>query len=278
MFKNSTFAKRRSSLDNISKQRKKYPDIVKAVIDISDVVLEILDARFIEETRNKDIEEYIKKKGKKILYVINKIDLADAEKVMGLIKSENLYPYALISCKERIGSNILRDKIKIEASRVKNRYNRKQVGIIGYPNTGKSSVINRLVGKPAAKISSEAGFTKNMQKIRLSKDVLLLDAPGVIPLKEDANIHGRDLIKQARIGIKNYNKVREPEMIAFELMKKYPGVFEKYYNIEANGDYDLLIEQLGRKRNFLKKGGVVNEDKTARSILKDWQENKIKVE
>ena len=67
-------------------------------------------------------------------------------------------------------------------------------------------------------------------------------------------------------------------MIAFELMKKYPGVFEKYYNIEANGDYDLLIEQLGRKRNFLKKGGVVNEDKTARSILKDWQENKIKVE
>lgn len=274
----TSFVKRRSSLDNITKQRQKYPDIVKDVIEISDIILEVLDARFIDETRNKEIEEYIKNKGKLIIYVLNKMDLVDYAKVKAIIASENLYPYVFFSCKDKTGGKNLREKINIEASRVKNEYRRKQVGIIGYPNTGKSSVINRLAGKPAAKISSEAGFTKHMQKIRLSKGVLLLDTPGVIPLAEDSNIYARDLVKQARIGIKDYNKVKEPELIVVELMKNFPGVFEKFYGIEANGDYDILIEKLGRRRNFLQKGGTVNEDKTARSILKDWQENKIKVE
>jgi len=278
MIKLHTYTKRRSSLDNISKQRKKYPDIVMDVIEISDIILEVLDARFIDETRNKELEEYIKKKGKTIIYVINKIDLADSQKVREIIASNNLYPYAFISCKNRIGGKILRDTIKIEAGRIENDYERKQVGIIGYPNTGKSSLINLLSGKAAAKISSESGFTKSMQKIRLTKEILLLDTPGLIPLTENSNIYAKDLIKHAKIGIRNYDKVKDPEMIVFDLMTNFPGVFEKYYNIEANGDYDILIEKLGKKRKFLRKGGEVNEDRTARSVLKDWQEDKIKTE
>lgn len=269
-------ARRRSSLENLKKQKKKYPDIAKEVIQISDIILEVLDARFIDETRNKAVEESIKTKGKKIIYVINKIDLADSERVREIIASEKLYPCALVSCTNRIGGRGLRDLIKIEASRIKNRYSRKQVGILGYPNTGKSSLINLLAGRASAKISSESGFTKNMQKIRLTKGVLLLDTPGVVPFKEDANIYTRDLIKHTKIGVRNYTKVKDPEVIVFDLMRSFPGVFEKYYNIEINGDGNVLIEQLGRKRNFLRKGGAVDEDRTARSILKDWQENKIK--
>jgi ribosome biogenesis GTPase A len=278
MIKLKTYVKRRSSLDNIDKQRKKYPDIVMDVIEISDIVLEVLDARFIEETRNKELEEHIKKKGKKIIYVINKIDLADSQKVREIIAANNLYPYAFVSCKNRIGGKILRDAIKIEASRVENDYLRKQVGIIGYPNTGKSSIINLLAGKAAAKISSESGFTKSMQKIRLTKEILLLDTPGLIPLTENSTIYAKDLIKHATIGVRNYDKVKDPEMIVYDLITSFPGIFEKYYNIEANSDYDLLIEKLGKKRKFLRKGGEVNEDRTARSILKDWQEDKIKTE
>jgi ribosome biogenesis GTPase A len=276
MFRYPTFVKRRSSLENLNKQKKKYPDIAKDVVKISDIVLEVLDARFINETRNREIEESIKKQGKRIIYVINKIDVADSDKVRAIIASENLYPCALVSCTNRVGGKTLRDMIKIEASRVKNRYNRKQVGIIGYPNTGKSSLINLLAGRGSVKISSESGFTKNMQKIRLTKEVMLLDTPGVVPLKEDSTVYARDLIKHTKIGVRNYTKVKEPGLVVFDLMKNFPGVFEKYYGIEANGDYDTLIEQLGRKRNFLSKGGVIDEDRTARSILKDWQENKIK--
>jgi len=270
------YSKRRSSIDRSMKQRKKYPDIANEVIGISDIILEILDARFIDETRNKELEELIKSKGKKLIYVINKIDMADMGKVREIISSKKLYPYVLVSCKHRRGCKILRDLIKIEASRITNNYERKQVGIIGYPNTGKSSLINLLAGGPLAKTSSESGFTKSMQKVRLTKEVLLLDTPGVIPFKEDSNIYARDLIKQAKIGIIDYGKVKEPEFVVFALMKKSPGVFEKYYHIDANGDSEILIEQLGRKRNFLKKGGIVDEDRTARLILKDLQENKIK--
>lgn len=277
MFKTPGYSRRRSSIGNIKKQRKKYPDIVGEVIEISDIVLEVLDARFIDETRNKELEELIKNKGKKIIYVINKIDLADSEKVRKIIISGDLCPYALISCKNRRGIKILRDKIKIEASRVDNHYSRKQVGVLGYPNTGKSSLINTLVGKTSAKTSSESGFTKNMQKIRLVKGVLLLDTPGVVPLKEDSGTYARDSIKHAKISVRAYGMVKDPEFIVFGLMKEYPGVFERYYNIETNGDAEVLIEQLGRKRHFLKKAGAVDEERTARSILKDWQENKIKI-
>ena len=277
MIRRPGFAKRRGSIDKSQKQRKKYPDIAKEVIGVSDIILEILDARFIDETRNKELEELIKSKGKKLIYIINKIDLADMDKVKADIASQKLYPYALVSCKRRRGCKHLRDMIKIEASRINTHYERKQVGIIGYPNTGKSSMINFLAGGPSAKTSSESGFTKSMQKVRLTKEVLLLDTPGVIPFNEDSNIYARDLIKQAKIGMIDYNHVKEPEFVVSALMKKSPGVFEKYYNIDANGDSEILIEQLGRKRNFLKKGGIVDEDRTARSILKDMQENKLKL-
>lgn len=276
MFKAPRYTKRRGGLEKESRQRKKYPDIAKEVIAVSDIVLEVLDARFIDETRNKELEDLIKSKGKKLIYVINKVDLVDIIKLKEIIASRNLYPYSLVSCKQRKGIKLLRDRIKIEARRVENNYGRKHAGIIGYPNTGKSSLINLLAGGASAKTSPESGFTKSMQKISLTKDVLLLDTPGVIPSKEDTNISSKGLAKRARIGITDYNKVKEPEFVVSDLMKKYPGVFEKYYNIETNGDSEVLIEQLGRKKHLLKKGGVVDEDRTARFILKDWQENKIK--
>ncbi len=278
MFKYHSYPKTRSGIENIKKQRKKYPDIALEVINISDIILEVIDARFIEDTRNREMENLIKSKGKKIIYVINKIDLAEMKKVREVIEAEKLYPYILISCKNRRGSKMLRDKIKIEASRVENDYSRKQVGIIGYPNTGKSSLINLLVGRPSTKTSSEAGYTKNMQKVKLTTGVLLLDTPGVIPSKENSNISATDLAKHAKIGVRTYDKVKDPEFVVFDLMKKFPGAFEKYYAIEAAGDVEILIEQLGRKRNFLKKGGEIDDDRTARSILKDWQENRIKTD
>ena len=277
MIRRPGYSKRRSSIDKSRKQRKKYPDIANEVIGASDIVLEIVDARFINETRNKELEELIKSKGKKLIYVINKIDMADIDKVKAIISSEKLYPYVLISCKHRRGGKILRNMIKIAASKSGNAFRKKQVGIIGYPNTGKSSLINLLAGGPSAKTSPESGFTKHMQKVSLTKDIMLLDTPGVIPMKEDSNIYARDLVKHAKIGIIDYNKVKEPEFVVFSLMKKYPGIFERYYHIQADGDSELLIEQLGRKMNFLRKGGLVDEDRTARLILKDVQENRIRI-
>lgn len=260
-------------LKNIKKQKEKFPDILLHVVEISDIILEVLDARFINETRNKKIENLIKKKGKKIIYVLNKSDLANKKNVKGLS------PYVYVSCKNRTGAKELRDRIKIEAARVPNHegYERIQVGVIGYPNSGKSSVINLLKGKSSAKTSNAAGFTKGIQKLKLTSEILLLDSPGVIPIDEYSQTNLKKIAQHAKVSARDYNKVKDPESVVNNLMKEYPKQIEKFYKIKTKGDSEILIENLGKKLNLLKKGGIVDEDKVARKILKDWQEGLIRV-
>jgi len=265
-----SFSSRKTgTTDTDNQHRKAIPKLIKEMIEISDIVIEVIDSRFVEETRNKEIERLILEKGKKIIYVINKSDLVDR-------KIEFSLPFVYVSCKDRRGIRELRKRICIEASRIKDR-EKINVGIIGYPNTGKSSLINVLTGRASAGTAKEAGFTKGMQKIRLKKGIVILDSPGLIPEDEDSVTNTRDLAKHGKIGVRTADRVKEPEFIVFELMKQYPGVFEKFYEIDAGGDSEMLIEKLGRKKSVLKKGNLVDRDRTARIILKDWQDGKIKV-
>jgi len=266
------------TLENMTKQRGKFPDVLLKVIKISDIILEVLDARFIEETRNQKIEKLITDKGKKIIYVLNKSDLIDVKKLDKELLKE-IYPYAFVSCANRKGVKELRNRIKIESQKVEtiDDYGRIQVGVIGYPNSGKSSVINLLKGKSSARTGSEAGFTKGIQKLKLTDGILLLDSPGVIP-SEKYSQENQDMMSQhAKINARDYNKVKNPEVVVSAILKEYPTQIEKFYSIKPDGDSEFLIEELGKKLNFLSKGGVVDTDRTARKILRDWQEGKIRV-
>jgi hypothetical protein len=257
------------------KQRKPVPAIVKEIIGISDIVLEILDARFIEKTRNRDIEDFVHELGKKLIFVLNKADLANLDELKNNGKLEEVKPYVLFSCKTNMGRGDLRTLIKIESKRMKQK-RKTHVGIIGYPNTGKSSIINLLAGRNAARTAAESGFTRGLQKIRLAKGILLLDTPGVMPEKEAPAHKLEHLKKLSIIGVQTYDKVKNPEFIVSELMKLHKGIFEKFYGIEANGDAEKLIDELGKRYNFLARGGKIDADRAARMILKDWQMGKIK--
>ena len=250
--------------------KKKFPDIVREVISKSDIVLEILDARFIKETRNVELENLIKNKGKKLIYVLNKADLVEDKFIKDQINEQKLLPYVIISCRRRRGSQILRNRIKIEAKKID--FPEKRIGIIGYPNVGKSSVINLLTGRPSAKTAFEAGFTRGMLKIKLAENIFVIDTPGVFPGKE---IKDETFAQHVKIGSRNYDKIHDPEFVVSSIMKEYPGVFEKFYNIKVKNDSDLLIEKLGRKKAFLVKGNEVDIDRTSRLILKDWQAGKM---
>jgi len=251
-------------LRNRSKQRSKYPLLLEKVIEMSDIVLEILDARFAKEMRNKDVENLIKNKGKKIIYVLNKSDLTRK-------RDKRLNPKVFVSCKNREGITELRNKIKEEVLKIqkKGKYTRVHVGVIGYPNTGKSSLINLLIGRNSAKTGSEAGFTKGIQKLKLTGDINLLDSPGVIP-SDKYSMTEEKIAQQVKVGGRSPNQVKNPEFAVNEMVQSNKKDLEKFYKIKFN-DAEDLIEKIGKKKGFLKKGGEIDFDRTARLILKDWQ-------
>jgi ribosome biogenesis GTPase A len=265
-----SFSSRRTrNIKKISKQKKTYPELLKNIIETSDIILEVLDARFPQETRNKDIEYILKKQKKKIIYVLNKSDLVKNPQT-------TLRPSVFVSCKSRKGIKDLRNKIKLEAKKIKKDSGKIQVGVIGYPNTGKSSVINILIGKSSAGTGAEAGFTKGIQKISLTSEIVLLDSPGVIPKREYSATDQKSISDQTKIGGRSYQQVKNPELVVNDLVKDYKKQLEKFYKMKIQNEEDL-IEKLGNKKNIFKKKGEVNEDKVARMILKDWQEGKIKI-
>lgn len=284
------FSSRRTGhIENMRRQRVKYPEVAKRIVDTSDIILEVLDARFPEETRNKKLEDEITKQKKKIIYVLNKSDLLK-KKNLDEIKG-SLYPYALISCTKKTGIKELRNLIKIVAKKVENPEKREikkdrvilgddkriKVGAIGYPNTGKSSLLNLLARRGAAGVGPIAGFTKNVQKIKLTPDIVLIDSPGVIPEDQYSTIDKKKISESTIFGGKSYTQVNDPEIVINEMFLKYKEVLERYYKVEAK-DSDELIEKVGQMKNLFLKGGIVNVDQTSREILKDWQLGKIKVQ
>ena len=275
-----SFSSRRTgNIENLRKQRKKYPSIAEKIVENSDIILQVLDSRFPEETRNPELEEEIEKKGKKLIYVFNKSDLVDKKK---LKKFHYLNPRAIISCTAFQNIKDLRDLIKRTAKKIekpvdKDKLGKISVGVIGYPNTGKSSLINILIGKSSAGVGSDAGFTKSLQKLKLSDEINLIDSPGVIPQKEYSSSDSEKIAMHTKLGGRSYSQVKEAEMVVANLMRDYSKQIEKFYDIKAKGDSEILIEELGKRKGFFKSKGLIDEDKTARVVLKDWQKGNIKV-
>lgn len=244
---------------------KNFWKLVNKVIGEADIIILLLDARLIKETRNPEIELKVRRANKPLIYVITKSDLVKKE----TLEKRHLRPSVFISAKDHSGITILRNRILIEGKRAYKNKKDFKVGVLGYPNVGKSSLINAMKGKRAAPTSSVSGFTKGIQKVRADNRLMFLDTPGVIPYME------KDNTKHAFIGTIDFNRVKDPDMVVMELMEKYPGEIESHYGVESD-DIEVAIELISKKHNMLRKGGVADVDRAARMILKDWQTGKIK--
>ncbi len=237
-------------------------NLVYSVIKQSDVILEVLDARLIDETRNDEIEKIIEQQNKKLIHVVNKIDLIDVDTIKSKLKE--LSNPVFISSKERLGTTILKRKI-LEIGRKEQII----VGVVGYPNTGKSSVINAIAGAKKARTSPTSGFTKGIQKIKASERIILLDTPGVIPIED------QDLIRHCLIGSKNPQQLKDPDLVAIYLIKRLKGNVEKHYGVEPSADPEETLEAIAKKMNRFQKGGIPDVMEMARTIIMDWQRGKL---
>ncbi|HLD56817.1 MAG TPA: GTPase [archaeon] len=249
-------------------KKKTYWDIVNDVIKESDIVLQVLDGRLVEETRNKEIEDKIRRLRKPLIYVINKCDLIDKDEAER--QKKRLRPSVFVSATKKLGTTMLLHEILRQAKDVGARTDKILVGVLGYPNTGKSSVINSLAGRSSAKSSPISGFTKAMQLIKLTKNIYLMDTPGVLPYKE------ANKVKHVLISATDQTKLSDPESAAMELIKFAKGKIEEVYGVEQ-GRPEAVLKRIAIKYNRVKKGGVPDTEVMARKIIQEWQKGRIRI-
>lgn len=236
--------------------------VVNDVIREADILLEILDSRMVEESRNKEIERKVKAAKKKLIFVINKCDLAEKTELERW--KRKLRPSVFMSAKEHLGTTMLREII-LKSTRKKIV----KVGVLGYPNTGKSSVINALKGRAAASTSPVSGHTKGMQMVKVSQRLYLIDTPGVFPYKE------QDEEKHAIITAKTFTNLKDPEESVLRMIEQMPKPIERYYKVKHDEDPEIVLENIALALKKLKKGGLPDTNAASRIVLRDWQEGKI---
>jgi ribosome biogenesis GTPase A len=237
--------------------------IVNKIIDDSDIIIEVIDARFPEDTRNKEIEDKIKKKKKKLIIVLNKADLIPR----AAQEFEEYTNFVYVSSLKNLGTTKLRTMIRVfsEKDKVIN------VGVVGYPNTGKSSLINVLRQKKVAKTAPRAGHTRGVQKIKITKNLFLWDTPGVYPYRE------ADQIKLAMNASMNIDKIKEPDTVAMEVLEHLDHEpVEQTYKVEYTDDYEDLLERIAISLNYYKKGKVPDITRASKKIIQDWQKGNLK--
>lgn len=245
-----------------------YWQVVEKIIRESDVVLEVLDARMPELSRNEEIEDKVKKNGKELIFILNKSDLVPQLYLKKIKKLPGKVFF--LSAKDSYGM----DKLRGYIFALSKKYENIKVGVLGYPNTGKSSIINSLVRKKKSPVSSRAGTTHGPQWVSMKENILIIDSPGVIPLKEN------DELRFALIGSRNPERLKNKELVACKIIDLFidkKNLFDYYgINIDSNNAEEIM-EEIGRKRGFLKKGGVIDETRVSFEIIRDWQSGRLRL-
>lgn len=285
------------SLSKSSKQR--YYQELKQTIEKSDVILFVLDARDPIGCRCPDIEKTIQSQNKnmKIVFILNKIDLVPREvlqKWLSYLRQE--YPTIAfkastqkqqkISRSNDIGpaenapKGFLKNDTCLGADsliKLLKNYSRSEdikraitVGIIGYPNVGKSSIINSLKRVKAAKVGSTPGVTKQSQEFQLDKNIKLLDSPGIIFSSGQLD---SDVILRNAIRVEKLQDPITPVLSIINRCRKEQ--LTSKYKIKDFKDGNDFLLQLSISRGKLKKGSKPNLEESARMVIRDWNSGKI---
>lgn len=264
-------------------------------LKIIDIVIELLDSRIPLSSQNPDIAEIIKEKKK--IVVLNKCDLADEkenQKWLAYFENRNI-PAVLVDSNSGKGiDNVVRKIEKVmeeekEKQAEKGRVGRKiRAMILGIPNVGKSSFINRISKRTTAEVGNKPGVTKKKQWIRINEKVELLDTPGVLwPKFESEDVALKlaftgtikeDVLERTEVAYSLVKflleNARENLCSRYELTNEYIEEVLNRDNPENFNIYEIMLE-IGRKRGCVISGGNIDEEKTAKIILDEFKNGKL---
>ena len=251
---------------------------LKENMPLIDIVYEVIDARMPISSKVIDIDDIIA--GKPKILVVSKYDVCDKKITDELLKKYN--NYIIVKCDLLNGNvNELINKTKELSKKINDdraskglKPRKVRVVVVGSPNVGKSTLINKLVGKKAVQTGNTPGVTKTLGWIRINNDIELMDSPGILwpKLENQDNAH----ILASLSSIKE--EILDIEDLARFIIKKlsdlYPDKLIERYKLDSI-NHDTIFEEIAKKRGLLAKGGIVDYDKVYLTIVKDLKDSKF---
>ena len=249
---------------------------IRENLNLIDIVYEVIDARMPISSKIVDIDDLIKDKPR--ILVVTKYDLCDKTETDKILDYYRSMCYNVVAI-DLMGGNVntlITETNKIMSSINETRIKRglkaraARVLIVGVPNVGKSTLINRLIGRKSAGVANTPGFTKSLSWIRVNKDIELLDSPGILwpKLENQESAHILAALSSIKEEILNADSIAA--FILKKLYELYPEKLKERYNIEELDD-DLIeaYDMIGKKRGALSKGGVTDYEKVSSIIISD---------
>jgi ribosome biogenesis GTPase A len=256
--------------------------LIKENINLIDIIYEIIDARIPYSSKIKDIDDLIKDKPK--LLIMTKIDMCDMNETKKWIKYYEQKGYVVVSLDLLNGKdvskiiNITKEILKPLDEKRKDKgllHRSYRALVIGIPNVGKSTLINRLVGKKAVNVGNMPGITKNLNWIRINNDIELLDSPGILWPKLDNKEIALNLASTAAIK----EEILPIDDVATHILRKlndyYPDKLYSRYGLEHIDDIVEAFDFIGKKRGCLIRGGEIDYKKVSMLIIRDTKEGNI---
>lgn len=253
---------------------------LKEQLSLVDAVIEVVDARLPESSMYDNITGLLKDKPRLIL--LNKSDLTDKNELKKWISSlEEKYnaPIFLSDAKNSKDLNkIVKKAVELSEPRIQAIMKKgllrrpARVMVVGMPNVGKSSIINKLTRSSKTKTGAKAGVTRQQQWVRINPQLDLLDTPGIIPMRQDDQNAALKLAFVNGVSENAYSNEPVAQDLLDMLDEKYSSVVRTYYGIEEE---ELTLDNIALKRNWIISGGSPDVTRTAAYVLRDFREGKI---
>ncbi len=251
---------------------------LKEQLTLVDAVIEVVDARLPYSSSYDNIARLLGEKPRLIL--LNKSDLTEKSELapwIKLLEKESGAPVMLTDAKNSKDlSNIVKKAVELSEPRIQALMKKgllrrpARVMVVGMPNVGKSSIINKLTRSSKTKTGAKAGVTRQQQWVRINPQLDLLDTPGIIPMKQDNQEVAKKLAFVNSVSENAYSS----ELVAVELLEllkeKYPQKIKEYYKVE-----NISLEDIATARNWIISGGKPDIERTSVYVLRDFREGKI---
>ena len=254
---------------------KKTRELIQENLKMVDAVVEVVDARIPVSSRNPIIDELIKNKRR--IMVLNKSDLSDSRANDGWVEYFKKQGFDVLSMNCMSGQGVpqfmkLLTAIQEEKNEGKILKKPLRMMIVGVPNVGKSSLINRLTGKKSAKTGNKPGVTRGKQWLNLENNMQLLDTPGILWPKFEDPKAGLNLAFCGSIK----DEILDVASLALELIKllqeDYPELIIERYRLEMVGETSLeTMEMIAEKRGFILPGKRIDYERTGRTVLDEFR-------